>query len=347
MNAPAEQSQRSPVISFKRNLGSLIERNELALPSNVSPDAFKNAAIVAVQDNPQILNCDNESIFKSVRTLAAAGLVPDGREAALVPFNTKVDGKYVKRCQAMPMVFGLIKMARRSGDVTDIRAHIVYQDEVDQGRFKYIVGDEESLIHDPILFGPKGKAVGAYAIARMKDGSLIREFMDAEEIDRIRRSGASQRAKGQVSDEPIGIWKNHWGEMWKKTLIRRICKRLDMAAEDMRRIMVDQDEAPAIKDVTPKVNTTPNLAQRLKKPEQEPLEGEILPADEEQAPVEQEGQQGDGTKEQTEEYLAGVVAYREGFAMTDCPHEDGPQCTEWQRGWFDASKAENQEGGDA
>ncbi|GLO70303.1 hypothetical protein MACH17_18200 [Phaeobacter inhibens] len=350
MNAPVNQNQQHPVVAFKRNLETVIERKELALPSNVKTEAFKNAAIVAVQDNPQILQCDQQSVFKSIRTLAAAGLVPDGREAALVPFNTRVDGHFVKKCQAMPMVFGLVKMARRSGDVADIRAHIVYQNEVDKGHFKYIVGDEEKLEHDPILFGDKGEPVGAYAIARLKDGSLIREFMDATEIDRIRRSGASQRSKGKVSDTPVGIWRDHAGEMWKKTVIRRLCKRLDLSAEDMRRMMVDQDELTAIKDVTPSEGERPNLAQRLaqKNSEREQsLDGEILPAEEDAAPVEQEQQEDGGTTERTFEHDEGATAFTQGKTASDCPHEDDPQRTNWMAGWNEAYNAAEQEGGEA
>ncbi|MDG4916373.1 recombinase RecT, partial [Mesorhizobium sp. WSM4983] len=80
---------------------------------------------------------------------------------------------------------------------------------VDQKRFNYVVGDTEKLEHEPLLFGDKGDPVAAYAIASMKDGTIIREFMDAGEIDKVRRSGASQLnfTQGQrptVSDQPKG-----------------------------------------------------------------------------------------------------------------------------------------------
>jgi len=156
----------------------------------------------------------------------------------------------------MPMVFGLIKMVRRSGQVKDIRAHIVYENEVKTGKFKYIIGDEETLEHEPILFEEKGPAVAAYAIARLSDGSLVREFMSAAEIEVVRRSSSAQKiyAKGkkpEVSPEPIGIWKDWEPEMWKKTVIRRICKRLDMSSEDMRRVMIEEDRIEEARDVTP------------------------------------------------------------------------------------------------
>lgn len=347
MNEVATRQQPpAPIVEFKRNLTGLIEGKELALPSNVSAEAFKNAAVVAAQDNPQILQCDMQSVFKSIRTLAAAGLVPDGREAALVPFNTKENGKYVKKCQAMPMVFGLVKMARRSGDVRDIRAHLVYQKEIDTGAFTYIVGDEERLEHQPILFGERGDPVAVYAIARLKDGTLVREFMSADEVDKIRRTGASQRVKQGdryvVSDAPVGIWKDHSGEMWKKTVIRRLCKRLDLSAEDMRRIIADEDQLP-IKDITPRDEPEAprrNLAQKLREPEPT-AEPEILPpADPDWPAVDGVPLDLDEAFPGSDEFTAGAKAFSAGEPWQSCPHmDDREKATNWCGGWFSAEQA--------
>lgn len=348
---------RNAVVAFKRDLGSLIERKELALPSNVSVEAFRNAAVVAVQDNPQILECDTASVFKSVRTLAAAGLVPDGREAALVPFNTRENGRYVKKCQAMPMVFGLVKMARRSGDVTDIRAHLVYQREVDEGRFEYVVGDEEKLEHRPLLFGDRGDPVAVYAIARLKDGSLVREFMSADEVDRIRKAGASQRVKKgdryAPSDTPVGIWRDHAGEMWKKTVIRRLCKRLDLSAEDMRRMMTDDEQAVSIRDVTPQeperaAAPRRNLAQRIMEPQEADggLDGEVMPPEDEAPVSDAENAPDDADSIDTSqafpgsaEWDEGVKAFQQGAPITDCPHDDAEKQINWLGGWKGAKEA--------
>jgi recombination protein RecT len=246
----------SPILAFKKDLRSLVERNELVLPANVSIEAFQNAAIVAVQDNPKILRCDQSSVFRSIRRLAASGLVPDGREAALVPFKTRVNGKYVDVCQAMPMVFGLIKVARNSGEVEDIRAHIVYQKEVDEGFFDYVVGDEEKLTHKPILFGDRGDPVAVYAVAVLRNGSRIRQLLTKDEVERMRASSANQRIyeKGQkprFSKEPIGIWSDWWDEMWKKSAIRRLSKRLPLSSEDLNRIQASDEIEEKIRDITP------------------------------------------------------------------------------------------------
>jgi recombination protein RecT len=327
MNEVATPKPQPPIVRFKNDLNRLVEAKELALPSNVSPEAFRNAAIVAVQDNSQILSCNPESIFKSIRKLAAAGLVPDGKEAALVPFKNS--------CTAIPMVSGLVKMARRSGDVKDIRAHLVYQNEVDQGRFTYIVGDEERLEHDPILFAERGDLVGTYAIAKLKDGTLVREFMSMDDVERIRKAAASQRpTQYDKTDGPKGIWKEHFGEMVKKTVIRRLVKRLDLSAEDMRHITMD-DEPREIRDVSPPEPPPmerKTLAQRIQNPEPEDaVAGEVLPPeDDSQA----------GPDDTSLEYAMGQTAARDGAALNECPYDQGTQeWLDWAGGWKAAKES--------
>lgn len=327
MNAPATPKPQHPVARFKQDLNSLIDRKELALPSNVTPEAFRNAAVVAVQDNPDILRCDAASVMKSLRTIAAAGLVPDGREAAIVPFKGTA--------QAMPMVFGLIKMARRSGDVKDIRAHLVYQGELDQGLFEYVVGDEEALTHKPILFGEKGPAVAAYAIAKLKDGTIVREFMDRDQIEKVRKSSPQQRGK----ENPQGIWQQWTEEMWRKTVIRRLCKRLDLSAEDLRRVMTEQDSPAPIRDVTPAETEHVTLSQRLAAAKEE--------ADQEPEAVEGEIVDGHWTDEVDtsdafpgdDAFTEGVKAFQAGTARTDCPHGDHDVAAHWLGGWDQAQDA--------
>lgn len=348
-----DNKPKPPLVQFKADLSRLKDAGELdMLPANVSFEAFKNAAVVAFTDNPLIAQCDMSTVFKSLRRLAAAGLVPDGREAALVPFKTKVNGNYVQVCQAMPMIFGLIKTARNSGEISDIRAHIVYEAEVDQKRFNYVVGDTEKLEHEPILFGDKGNPVAAYAIASMKDGTIIREFMDAGEIDKVRRSGASQLnfVQGQrptVSAEPKGIWAEWQGEMWKKTVIRRLIKRLPLSAEDMRRVAEMDEVRHDLKDVTPEGrHSGPNLAQRLAAqtaPENAPaLDGEVMPPEEETPPPAAHWTDAEPTEffPGSDAFTQGANAAKDGIAARDCPFDEGTeQARDWLAAWHQYQKA--------
>ena len=343
---------QNPLVVFKKNIQALLDAKELPLPSNVSAETFKNAAIVAVQDNPMIHSCSQDSVFKAIRTLAAAGLVPDGREAALVTFKTKSGDDWVNVCQAIPMVFGLIKMVRRSNEVADIRAHIVYQNEVDQGRFEYTVGDKEALRHEPILFGEKGQPVAAYAIAVLKSGGIVREFMSAGEIDTVRRASSAQKLykKGErptTSEAPIGIWKDWWAEMWKKTVIRRLCKRLDMSSEDMRRVMVEQDQE-SIRDITPTEESP------LQRKVREAREAAAQPAQDKPAAPEPEIPDAEVvtphwtlTHDTTDAFPGnaawdeGVNAAKSGVPMEECPYDASDvQAADWLAGHAGYARAQ-------
>lgn len=353
MNDMTETKERNPLVVFKDNFKRLIEAKELALPSTISEDAFRNAAIIAVQDNPGLLQADQQSLFKSIRKAAAAGLVPDGREGALVTFKTKdkASGRFIDAVQFMPMVFGLIKMARRSGTVADVRAHIVYQAEVDQERFSYVIGDSESLTHQPILFGERGEPVAAYAIAKLKDGTIVREFMSAADIDVVRRAGSSQRIyrKGEapvVSAEPLGIWKDWASEMWKKTVIRRLTKRLDLSSEDIRQIQED-DDFVGLRDVTPEPPKPSGFAAKAmaarKGDEEPPTPDQEVEDAEEVGTGATHWTDGFDTGEAyagSEAWQEGERAHAEGTPRTDCPYYDEPlKAADWLAAWDTAQEA--------
>lgn len=311
-----ETKQIHPVARFKNTLATLKDRGELdMLPQTVSYDAFRNAAVVAVTDNPQILSCSEQSVFKAIRTLAAAGLVPDGREAAIVPFKGAA--------QAMPMVAGLIKVARNSGKITSLWADVVYDGEdftvwVEEG--------ERKFKHDYDPLTRKGNIRGAYAVAKLSDGSVDMEPMSLDEIEKRRRASANQKA-----DTPTGIWQQWYGEMAKKTVIRALCKRLPMSNEDMERLMKEQEAAP-MRDVTPEPPKE-TLAQRIMA--QTPPDAEDTTAKEveeaETLPAEFDE---DAVDPMTDEYDEGFKAHEKGLSENDCPFEIGTfEWNNWKGGY--------------
>lgn len=186
-----------------------------ALPSHISPERFQGTVVTAVNLNPDLLKADRRSLFNACTRAAHDGLMPDGREGALVIFGKQVTW--------MPMVYGIIKKARQSGEIATLGARIVYQNELDTGRFKFTIRDGEDVLeHDPILFGERGVPVGAYARVKFKDGSIEYEILNKAELDKIRNVS---RAKNG------GPWVEWWEEMAKKSAIRRLAKRLPLSSE--------------------------------------------------------------------------------------------------------------------
>lgn len=328
MNDAPETKAPAPLAVFKHDLKRLKDAGELdMLPANVSFEAFRNAAVVAITDNPAILSCNKESVFKAIRRLAAAGLVPDGREAAIVPFKGQA--------QAMPMVYGLIKVARNSGEITSIWAEVVMGEE------QFTIGmenGERKFSHQYDPMNRSGEVKGAYAVAKLKDGTVEVEAMGRDEIEKRRKASANQNGA-----QPTGIWGQWYTEMAKKTVIRALVKRLPMSSEDMRRVMIE-DEANSVRDITP--NDQPssdrvNLAQRLQKatPEPAPLEGEVLPPEPEKAAHWTDTAPDDGFPG-SDAFTEGSNAFKDQIPARECPYAEGSQeAADWLAGYWGSKRA--------
>lgn len=207
----------------------------MALPSTIPLDRFKATFITAVAHNPEILQCEPQSIKTSLMKAAADNLMPDNREAALVPFNTKVkdskgNERWVKLAQYMPMVQGIRKRALELGGAR-ITAEVVYENDY----FDAVKGDDPYIEHKPAKLGtPRGEPIGAYAIFKDADGNILhREVMDREDVD-------STRKVSKAKDGPA--WREFWGEMAKKAAVRRGSKSVPSLPDNLRTVIERDDE---------------------------------------------------------------------------------------------------------
>ena len=201
----------NPVDVIRQTLTQMAPQFEAALPKHITVEKFQRVAMTAIQNTPALQNADRNSLFGSIVRLAQDGLLPDGREAAIVMFGDKA--------QAMPMIAGILKKIRQSGEVAKVSAQVVYEKD----EFVWSLGFDEDVTHNPPpLDQPRGKPIGAYATAVLKDGSRLLEVMSLEEIEKVR---AVSRAKGN------GPWVSWWGEMARKTVMRRLSKRLPMSTD--------------------------------------------------------------------------------------------------------------------
>lgn len=203
-----------------------------ALPSHVTPDRFVRIIKTAVAKSPELLTADKTSLMLSCMDAAADGLLPNGKEAALVIYKTKTrDGRFVDKVQYMPMIRGLYKLARNSKEIAVLAAHVVY--EKDDFFFSY--GFETELKHAPYLGEDRGRPVAVYACATTKDGERDVEVMSVGDVNKIRDCSKTFKKNG------TGPWKDFWDEMARKTVMRRLLKRLPMSEEVERAI--DRDNA--------------------------------------------------------------------------------------------------------
>lgn len=253
----------APMDAMRNTLTKMNAEFKAALPPQIPVDKFIRTTLTAIQMQPDLLDTDRRSLLGSCMKAAQDGLIPDGREAALVIFR----GKNGPMTQYMPMVGGLLKKMRNSGELASISANVVYEKD----NFVYELGDFEEIRHKPFL-GDRGKPIAVYAIARTKDGAVYREVMSVADVEKVR---AASRAKD------AGPWVQWWDEMARKTVIRRIAKRLPSSA-DVDQVFENDNEASGFVqrdpiDITPAAPSLDNPGEpsRLKDAIVDSATGEI------------------------------------------------------------------------
>lgn len=194
------------------------EKIAQALPGNVTLDRFTRVTLTAIQQNPELVTAERKSLYNSVIRCAQDGLIPDGREAALVIFKVKGELKV----QYLPMVGGLRKIAAKHDIV--LTAFVVHA----RDEFLYELGATPKVEHrPPPLDQDRGDPIGAYAVATERDGTQYLEVMSRAEIEKV-------RAVSRAATSEYGPWVNWWGEMARKTVARRLFKQLPLGDLDQQ-----------------------------------------------------------------------------------------------------------------
>lgn len=216
------------------------------LPKHVSAERMTRVAITALTRTPKLRDCDQASFFLAMLNLSQWGLEPDGRRAHLIPFENRKRG--VCEVQLIIDYKGLVELVMRSGDVSNIHADVVCEND----DFEY---DRGELKRHKIDFkNPRGKVYAAYCLVRMKDGTEKCEVMNREEIEAIRK-----RSKAGNS----GPWVSDWNEMAKKTVFRRVSKWLPLSAEVQEAVNGDDDVIDTTATPSRPTPSLDDLADRL------------------------------------------------------------------------------------
>jgi len=220
---------------------------------------FTQVVIRAVQEQPDLLNADRNSLFLACQTAAQDGLLPDRKDGALVIYNTKVGDRWIKKVQWQPMIGGLRKKLADHG--FNIRAEIVYEND----DFAYEMGDEPKIIHRPKVFGDRGDIVGAYAIATDDKGKMYRDTMDLAELEKVRAS--SKNAEGN-------IWVTWLTEMYRKTVAKRLFKQLPLISTALSDLLDRDNEQFSVGKPTGPSSVAQEVQAAASEPE--PIEGEFV-----------------------------------------------------------------------
>lgn len=184
---------------------------------------FLRQLIMATDKNLALLDCSPASFFSAALALAACGLDPSGNngESAIVPFKGV----------ATPMVMarGYVMMAIRSGAAKAIDHGVVCEGD----QFDYELGTNAYIRHRPAL-NNRGEAVAVWCFAVLPTGEKIFEVMGWDEVEAIRARSRSANNGPWVTD-PL--------EMGRKTVLRRIMKRIPWNSDDLMDRLVSVQKA--------------------------------------------------------------------------------------------------------
>lgn len=206
---------------------------QAALPSVMTPERFSRITLSALSANPKLKECSPQSFLGAMMTAAQLGLEPNTPlgQAYLIPFRNH--GRM--ECQFQLGYKGLIDLTYRSGEVSIIQAHTVYEND----DFQYELGLDPTLRHVPAKSN-RGKPIAYYAIFKTKTGGYGFQVMSMEDV----KAHAQQYSKSYGN----GPWQTNFDEMAKKTVLKKVLKYAPLKSDFVREISQDSTIKTEISD---------------------------------------------------------------------------------------------------
>jgi len=207
----------------RQQIEDLTKKNQIALPSNYSPENALKSAWLVLQETqtrdkqPVLKACTPVSIQNSLFDMVIQGLSPAKKQCYFIPYGNQL--------QLSRSYMGTIAVTKRLSGIKDVKAHVIY--EGDKFETEY---DKETATVKIKVFNPSfdtidiKKIVGAFAVVLGEEGPIHTEIMTMAQIKAGWNQGA---AKGNS-----GAHNNFSEEMSKKTVINRACKTYWNTSDD-------------------------------------------------------------------------------------------------------------------
>lgn len=258
--------------SIQAGLLKQLTDNQKALPQGFNKDRFILNCMTVIQDmlrdskkKDQLSKVDVTTIPICLAKGAFLGLDFFNGECYAIPYGGEMKFQTDYK--------GEIKLCKRysKNKIKDIYAKVVregdfFEESVDAG--------VQNVVYKPVPFSNK-PLIGAFAIVVFKDGSMMYDTMGKEEIENVRKT----YSKAQNSQ----AWVSSTGEMYKKTVLRRLCKLIDLDFDNIEQMLAYEDGG----DAEFKNNMLPGNAPAALPDKGEPVDvfAQIKPADKKPVPV--------------------------------------------------------------
>lgn len=227
-NALVVSPPQRAIVQIKDALDSRIEDIAAVLPEGMKPERFVRTAILAISKSPDLMECSQASLVRSIVEAAEVGLEPTGSlsRAWLAPFKEK--GKPRPEAKLMIGYQGLADLMRDTGRIRQVWAECVYEGD----EFEWDAG-AQTLRHVPAFAtADPVKITFIYARARFNDGFIQSHVMTRAQVEAIRSRAYSRNSPA---------WVGSWPAMARKTALRQLANYVPLSTKAQGAIQRDDD----------------------------------------------------------------------------------------------------------
>lgn len=216
--------------TIKTGLTKKLTENKEALPAGFNQQRFILNCITVIQDmmkdnkkKEQLEKINPETIPVCLAKAAYLGLDFFNGECYAIPYGGNLTFQTDYK--------GEIKLCKRysKNKIKDIFAKVVRQGDF---FMEEVDGGKQNVQYRPKPFSNK-QMIGAFAIVVFEDGSMMYDTMSSEDIENVRNTYSKMKDSQ--------AWKSSTGEMYKKTVLRRLCKLIDLDFDNIEQQKAYED----------------------------------------------------------------------------------------------------------
>lgn len=236
-------TNKNYLVEVNNGLVGALEKQMEALPKDLNKQRFVQNCMTVLQDGQaDFSKCQSATVVRTLLKGAFLGLDFFAGECYAIPYGDK--------CQFQTDYKGEIKLAKKysSNPIKDIYAKVVREGDCFE---EHIENGNQTINFKPLAFND-GEIIGAFAVCLYKDGSMIYDTMSKADIEQTRK--AFSKASNSKA------WTQSYGEMCKKTVLRRLCKLIDLDFDSIEQRKAFEDgsafdvKGEQQKEVTPAVD---------------------------------------------------------------------------------------------
>jgi len=223
-NTPAVQ-QVAISEKVRQQIADLTKKNQIALPSNYSPENALKSAWLLLQETqtrdkqPVLKACTPVSIQNALFDMVIQGLSPAKKQCYFIPYGNQL--------QLSRSYMGTIAVTKRLSGIKDVKAHVIYDGDTFETEYDNATATVKIKKYSPSFDAIDiKKIVGAFAVVLGEEGPIHTEIMTMAQIKAAWAQGTA------YSSGKSSAHNNFTEEMSKKSVINRACKSYWNTSDD-------------------------------------------------------------------------------------------------------------------